>query len=92
MAIIKYDGITPEKRKAVGGLLKKFRGEVSQCSMVDNEAQIVLNDFEITEERGQEFLNEVTKILKPTRWGYDMPPDFVERKYIFEIPFDPNII
>lgn len=97
MAIIfPYKNITPQQKQAVSLLLDQFPREVSQCSLHPDSAQVVLNETQITHQRGQTFLDNLIDILKPDRWGTDLPISFPERNnpplnYTFKIRYDPQL-
>ena len=90
----------PEQRASVRELLAQFKGEVSQCSLHPQAAQVVLNKNDISSQRGQLFLDGLVRILMPERWGTDLPIRFPERnqppdeyalRYRFSIPYDPKV-
>lgn len=101
MAIIfPYKNITPLQKGSITELLNQFKGEISQCSLHPDDAQVVLNDNEISSRRGQVFLDRLIEILNPDRWGTDLPIRFPERnqppqvyasRYQFKIPYDPLV-
>jgi len=97
MAIIfPYKNITQQQKQAVSRLLAQFPREVSQCSLHPDSAQVVLNETQISHQRGQTFLDNLISILKPERWGTDLPISFPDRNtpplnYKFKIPYDPQL-
>jgi hypothetical protein len=101
MAILfPYKTLTPEQEQAIDELLGQFEGEISQCSFHQTSVQVVLNDHQITAERGQSFLDTLIGILQSDRWGTDLPTRFPERerpppayanRYSFSIPYDPGL-
>jgi|SRR3989339_889174 len=97
MAIIfPYKKITSKQKQKVNRLLTQFQREVSQCSLHQDAAQVVLNENQISHQRGQLFLDNLIIILKPNRWGTDLPIPFPERStppvnYKFNIPYDPQL-
>lgn len=99
--LLPYQALTPEQGELIAVLIEQFQGEVSQCSLRGKSAQVVLNDTQITPERGQEFLDRLIEIVRPNRWGTDLPIGFPERaqppevyasRYRFEIPYDPFLV
>ena len=98
--LLPFELLTSEQRGCLKDLLSDYSGEVSQCSLHRRTVQLVLNDFEITAERGQQFLDELVEILGSDRWGTDLPIRFPEReippdvyasRYSFKIPYDPEL-
>jgi|GEM_PF-4276893 len=101
--LLSYGDISDEQKEDVWVLLEQYRGEVSQCSLHSGSAQVVLNDNEITKERGQNFLDRLVIILKPTKWGTDLPrmrmgeaerrlpPEVYVSRYKIDLPFDPSL-
>jgi hypothetical protein len=75
-----------------------FPGEISQCSLHSGAVEIVLNDHEITPQRGQQFLDGLIEILGSERWGASLPrrkgddrsepPAVYANIYNFSIPYD----
>jgi hypothetical protein len=95
--VLPYETLNPAQTESVRMLLARFRGEVSQCSLHGDSAQVVLNKGEITPERGQMFLDELILILGSNRWGTDLPtrsnepPECYTSRYKLDVPFDPSI-
>lgn len=98
--LLPYQDITPEQRGSIRELLQQFKGEISQCSLHPDAVQVALNDNEISQQRGQAFLDGLIEILKPGRWGTDLPiglpkrnhpPECYTSRYKFNIPYDPSL-
>jgi len=98
--LLSYQTLSEQQRQNVKELLTNFQGEVDQCSLHNDAAQIVLNDSRISQQRSQIFLDSLVEILRPNKWGTDLPISFPERnnppqdyasRYKFNVEYDPNL-
>ena len=98
--ILAYENVTDGQKEEVMDRVKPYKGEISQISIFPRSAQIVLNDSEISRERGQEVLDTLIEMLKAHKWGTDLPTRFPERikppdvyasRYKIKIPYDPSL-
>lgn len=99
--VLYYESITLEQKQKIWGMMEEYEGEISQLSLPPNGGtQLVLNNHEITPQRGQEVIDRLIDILQPRCWGTDLPiplprrntpPQVYTSRYHFSIPYDPNV-